>query len=298
MVAVCWVLIQNQNIVGGSLAVLGSIAIIFWIYYSLRKCDPIERDKLLSVGVLVLFSLVFWALFEQAGSSLNILTDRGVNTSIGGWEVPAPMFQSLNAIFIFTLAPFFAYLWIALSKRNIEPSIPVKFAFGLFFVGLGFLLLVAGMSGDSSSNLTSEGVEVALKTSVLWIFVIYLVHTIGELCLSPGGLSSVTKLAPQRIVGIMMGMWFLASAAGNFVAGLVAKATSTEEYRALVEKFDEYKDSENPAEVALYENMPYTTIEKTGFIDAYTTVGWGAIGFAALLLLLSPLLVKMMHGTK
>ena len=208
------------------------------------------------------------------------------------------MFQSLNAIFIFTLAPFFAYLWIALSKRNIEPSIPVKFAFGLFFVGLGFLILVAGMSGDSSSNLTSEGIEVALKTSVLWIFVIYLVHTIGELCLSPVGLSSVTKLAPQRIVGIMMGMWFLASAAGNFVAGLVAKATSTEEYRALVEKFDEYKDSENPAEVALYENMPYTTIEKTGFIDAYTTVGWGAIGFAALLLLLSPLLVKMMHGTK
>ena len=107
-----------------------------------------------------------------------------------------------------------------------------------------------------------------------------------------------TKLAPQRIVGIMMGMWFLASAAGNFVAGLVAKATSTEEYRALVEQFDKYKDSENPAEVALYENMPYTTIEKTGFIDAYTTVGWGAIGFAVFLLILSPLLVKMMHGTK
>ena len=298
MVAVCWILIQYQNVVGGSLAALGSIAIIFWIYYSLRKCDPIERDKLLSVGVLVLFSLVFWALFEQAGSSLNILTDRGVNTAIGGWEVPAPMFQSLNAIFIFTLAPFFAYLWIALSKRNIEPSIPVKFAFGLFFVGLGFLLLVIGMSGDSSSNLTSDGVEVALKTSVFWIFVIYLVHTIGELCLSPVGLSSVTKLAPQRIVGIMMGMWFLASAAGNFVAGLVAKATSTEEYRALVDQFDKYKDSENPAEVALYENMPYTTIEKTGFIDAYTTVGWGAIGFAVLLLILSPLLVKMMHGTK
>ena len=98
-----------------------------------------------------------------------------------------------------------------------------------------------------------------------------------------------------------MGMWFLASAAGNFVAGLVAKATSTEEYRDLVEKFDEYKDSENftiPASVDLYENMPYTTIEKAGFIDAYTTVGWGAIGFAALLLLLSPLLGKMMHGTK
>jgi len=298
MIIVCWVLIQYQNLVGGVLGGAGSIAIIFWLYYSLRKCDPVERDKLLSVGVLVLFSIVFWALFEQAGGSLNILTDRGINTSIGGWEVPAPMFQAVNAIFIFMLAPFFAILWVALSKRNLEPSIPVKFALGLFFVGLGFLLLVVGMSGDSSTNFTSDGIEVAVKTSVIWIFVIYLVHTIGELCLSPVGLSSVTKLAPQRIVGIMMGMWLLASAAGSFASGIIGKATSSQEYRDLVDKFDEYKVSDDPAERALYENMPYTAIEKTGFIDAYTTVGWGAIAFAALLLLLSPLLVKMMHGTK
>ena len=147
------------------------------------------------------------------------------------------------------------------------------------------------MSGDSSTNFTSDGIEVAVKTSVIWIFVIYLVHTIGELCLSPVGLSSVTKLAPQRIVGIMMGMWLLASAAGSFASGIIGKATSSQEYRDLVDKFDEYKVSDDPAEKALYENMPYTAIEKTGFIDAYTTVGWGAIGFAALLLLLSPLLL-------
>ena len=132
MVLVCWVLIQYTSVVGGLLAALGSISIIFWIYYSLKKCDPVERDRLLSVGVLVMFSLIFWALFEQAGSSLNILTDRGVDRNFFGWDVPASMFQSLNAIFIFTLAPFFAYLWLFLGKRNIEPSIPIKFAMGLF----------------------------------------------------------------------------------------------------------------------------------------------------------------------
>ena len=129
------------------------------------------------------------------------------------------------------------------------------------------------------------------KTAVVWIFVIYLVHTIGELCLSPVGLSSVTKLSPQRIVGVMMGMWFLASAAGNFLAGIVATSTSSEEYRNLQKEF---KDLGQEG----YANIPYTEIEKIGFVDAYTAVGWGAIGFSILLMLLSPLLVKMMHGIK
>ena len=116
------------------------------------------------------------------------------------------MFQSLNAGFIFTIAPLFAMLWIALAKRNMEPSTPIKFSIGIILVGLGFLALVYGMR-------SSEG----LQTGVFWIILIYLLHTLGELCLSPVGLSSVTKLSPQRIVGFMMGMWFFASAAGNYV---------------------------------------------------------------------------------
>ena len=217
MVLTTWFLVQNSQLVGQLLGGFGFIFIGAWLIYALFKCDPEERDRLIVVGILILFSLIFWALFEQAGSSLNILTDRGVDRVIFGWEVPASMFQSLNAGFIFTIAPLFALLWIALAKRNMEPSTPIKFSIGIVFVGLGFLALVYGMK-------SSDG----LQTGVMWIILIYLLHTLGELCLSPVGLSSVTKLSPQRIVGFMMGMWFFASAAGNYVAGLIAKATSSE----------------------------------------------------------------------
>ena len=121
MVIASWMLIQNQEIVGNLLGGFGAICIAFWLFYSLSKCSPEERDRMIVVGILILFSLIFWALFEQAGSSLNILTDRGVDRTILGWEVPASMFQSLNAFFIFTLAPLFAFMWLALAKRNIEP---------------------------------------------------------------------------------------------------------------------------------------------------------------------------------
>ena len=218
------------------------------------------------VGILIFFSLVFWALFEQAGSSLNILTDRGVDRTIFGWEVPASMFQSLNAGFIFTIAPLFALLWIELAKRNMEPSTPIKFSIGIIFVGLGFLVLVYGM-------LSSEG----LQTGVMWIVLIYLLHTLGELCLSPVGLSSVTKLSPQRIVGFMMGMWFFASAAGNYVAGLIAKATASESTGSPGDGFD--------------------LVQKQSFIDVYTDVGMLAIGCGIVLALITPLLKRLMKET-
>ena len=181
MVLVTWFLVQNSQLVGQLLGGFGAIFIGAWLLYALFRCAPDERDRLIVVGILILFSLIFWALFEQAGSSLNILTDRGVNRVIFGWEVPASMFQSLNAGFIFTIAPLFAMLWIALAKRNMEPSTPIKFSIGIIFVGLGFLALVYGMR-------SSEG----LQTGVFWIILIYLLHTLGELCLSPVGLSSVT----------------------------------------------------------------------------------------------------------
>ena len=265
MVVVTWFLVQNSQLVGQLLGGFGVVFIGAWLLYALFRCNPEERDRLIVVGILILFSLIFWALFEQAGSSLNILTDRGVDRVIFGWEVPASMFQSLNAGFIFTIAPLFAMLWIALAKRNMEPSTPIKFSIGIILVGLGFLALVYGMK-------SSEG----LQTGVLWIILIYLLHTLGELCLSPVGLSSVTKLSPQRIVGFMMGMWFFASAAGNYVAGLIAKATASE-------------SSGNSSEI-------FDIVQKQSFMDVYTDVGLMAIGCGILLAVITPILKKLMHG--
>ena len=265
MVLVTWFLVQNSQLVGQLLGGFGAIFIGAWLLYALFRCAPDERDRLIVIGILILFSLIFWALFEQAGSSLNILTDRGVNRVIFGWEVPASMFQSLNAGFIFTIAPLFAMLWIALAKRNMEPSTPIKFSIGIIFVGLGFLALVYGMR-------SSEG----LQTGVFWIILIYLLHTLGELCLSPVGLSSVTKLSPQRIVGFMMGMWFFASAAGNYVAGLIARATASDSSGVSNDVFD--------------------LTQKQSFMDVYTDVGLMAIGCGIFLAILNPILKKLMHG--
>ena len=265
MVLVTWFLVQNSQVVGQLLGGFGAIFIGAWLLYALFRCAPDERDRLIVVGILILFSLIFWALFEQAGSSLNILTDRGVNRVIFGWEVPASMFQSLNAGFIFTIAPLFAMIWIALAKRNMEPSTPIKFSIGIILVGLGFLALVYGMR-------SSEG----LQTGVFWIILIYLLHTLGELCLSPVGLSSVTKLSPQRIVGFMMGMWFFASAAGNYVAGLIARATASDSSGVSNDVFD--------------------LTQKQSFMDVYTDVGLMAIGCGIFLAILTPILKKLMHG--
>lgn len=147
-----------------------------------------------------------------------------------------------------------------------EPSTPIKFSIGIVLVGLGFLALVYGMK-------LSEG----LQTGVIWIVLIYFLHTLGELCLSPVGLSSVTKLSPQRIVGFMMGMWFFASAAGNYVAGLIARATASE-------------SSGESSDV-------FNLAQKNSFIDVYTDVGLIAIGCGILLAIITPLLKKLMHGS-
>tara|TARA_Y100000768_G_scaffold343324_1_gene288919 strand:+ start:961 stop:2490 length:1530 start_codon:yes stop_codon:yes gene_type:complete len=277
MVLITWFLVQNSQLVGQLLGGFGAIFIGAWLLYALFKCAPEERDRLIVVGILILFSLIFWALFEQAGSSLNILTDRGVDRVIFGWEVPASMFQSLNAGFIFTIAPLFALLWIALAKRNMEPSTPIKFSIGIVLVGLGFLALVYGMQSSE-----------ALQTGVIWIVLIYFLHTLGELCLSPVGLSSVTKLSPQRIVGFMMGMWFFASAAGNYVAGLIAKGTAGDPVMLIAEKIY--------LQVMFLPEDQFTINQKNGFIDVYTDVGLIAIGCGIFLAVLTPVLKKLMHG--
>ena len=226
------------------------------------KCTPEERDRLIVVGILILFSLIFWALFEQAGSSLNILTDRGVDRTIMGWEVPASMFNLLMHS-LYLLSHHYLHSCGSHYRKELNLN-SIKFAIGIMFVGIGFLVLVFGMKTSSS-----------IQTGVFWIMMIYLLHTIGELCLSPVGLSSVTKLSPKRIVGMMMGMWFFASAAGNFVAGLIARATASEEIGG---------------------GSAFDIVQKTAFMDVYTNVGLIALVFGIVLALASPLMKKGMHG--
>jgi proton-dependent oligopeptide transporter, POT family len=170
-----------------------------------------EWKRVAVIGILFVFSALFWMAFEQAGSSLNLFADRYTDLHMFGFNVPASTLQSLQPLFIIILAPVFGWIWLSLGKR--EPSSPAKFALALILVGLGMLLLV-----PASAMAQSQGI----KVSPFWLVGVYLLHTVGELCLSPVGLSIVTKLAPPRIVGIMMGVWFLSIAAGNKAAGFAA----------------------------------------------------------------------------
>ena len=171
-----------------------------------------EWGRIAAIGVFFLFSCIFWGAFEQAATSLNLFADRLTNNNVFGYNFPSTWYQSLNSMFmIFGLAPGLAYLWIRLGSR--QPSSPVKFALGLVFTGLGFALLV-----PAAKMAQEQGVLV----SPWWLVGVYFLHTVGELCLSPVGLSIVTKLAPPRIMGAMMGVWFLAIAVGNKLAGYTA----------------------------------------------------------------------------
>ncbi|HHF2881936.1 peptide MFS transporter [Vibrio diabolicus] len=170
-----------------------------------------EVNRLKVILVMSLFTIVFWAGFEQAGGLMNIYTQQYTDRMIGGFEVPAAWFQSLNPFFIITLAPVLAVLWVKLGKR--EPTSPVKFAMALFFLAIGFLCMVGAV--------LEQGGDTTVKTSMLWLVGAFFFHTLGELCLSPIGLSLVTKLAPLRLASLMMGAWFGCNAIANYVAGYV-----------------------------------------------------------------------------
>jgi len=174
--------------------------------------DTVERRRIYAFIVLFLACALFWAGFEQAGSSLNLFAERYTDRVIGGWEMPAAFLQSINPIFIIVFAPVYSWLWVALAKRHLDPSAPAKFAIGLVLMGVGFLVMVAA----------AKIVVAGGQPLPYWLILTYLLHTFGELALSPVGLSTVTKLAPQRFVGQMMGMWFLATSLGNLVAGRIA----------------------------------------------------------------------------
>jgi POT family proton-dependent oligopeptide transporter len=195
--------------------VLVGLALGFFGYVFLAGgLDSDEKKRVLVIAVLFVFASIFWSAFEQAPTSLNLFAKDFTERHIGSFEVPATWFQSINSAFIILLAPVFAALWTRLGARGRDISSPAKFAMGLAFAGVGFLLMIP------AANLVVGGGG-AVKVAAWWLFGSYFFQTIGELCLSPVGLSSMTKLSPRRYVGQMMGIWFLASAVGNLIGGLV-----------------------------------------------------------------------------
>lgn len=190
-------------IIGGSLAI------------SVLGTHGEERKRVIALFIVAFFVVFFWMAFEQAGSSMNLFADKNTNLQMGSFTIPSTWFQSVNSFFIITLAPVFAWIWISLSKRNMEPNTLIKMPIGLILLGLGFAVLVIGGSQA----------DTGVKVSPMFLVVAYLLHTMGELCLSPVGLSYVTKVAPVRFASLLMGVWFLASAVANKVAGFIAGFT-------------------------------------------------------------------------
>jgi POT family proton-dependent oligopeptide transporter len=207
-VSVEWV----RNVVG--IILLAMPVVYFGVLFRAGGWTREERDRIIAIIIFYVAASLFWASFEQAGSTLNLFADRHTRNSVLGIAFPSTWWQSVNSIFLVALAPVFAVLWMWLNRRRLEPSTPAKFSFGLVFVGLGFLLLVP-------AALIIQGGGGDGRVGVQWLLGVYFLHTVGELCLSPVGLSTMTKLAPERIVGQMMGIWFLGSATGNFIGGNV-----------------------------------------------------------------------------
>ena len=186
-----------------------------------------EQRKVMVLIVLFAASAIFWSGFEQAGSSLNLFALDHTNRFIFGWEMPAGWLQSANSVFIFIFAPVFAAIWVKLAQMNLNPSTPLKFAFGLLFMALGFLTMV----------FAAKIVTMGGKAGYFWLIMTYFLHTVGELCLSPVGLSAYTKLSPKRYVSQMMGLWFVSVAMGNLIAGLFAGGFSKDNVNQLPDLF-------------------------------------------------------------
>ena len=208
--------------------ILVMAAAYFAYLFLLGGLDATEKKRTFVILILFLAAAVFWSGFEQAGSTLNLFADRYTDRILDtfDFEVPAGWYQSLNALFIIVFAPVFAAFWVWLARRNLDPSIPIKFGLGLVTLGVGFAVMIF------AAKLVAGGGQAAPT----WLIMTYLLHTFGELCLSPVGLSSVTKLAPKRFVGQMMGIWFLGASLGNLIAGLAAgrfRADAVEEMPSL-----------------------------------------------------------------
>jgi len=243
----------------------GVPGILVWSYV---KGSLAEFQMMVAAMVLIVFNVVFWTLFEQAGSSLTLFADRNTDRSVFGlFQISAPQTQNFNPIAIVILAPLMSILWGALAKRNLEPSIPIKFALALVGVGAGFLFLVFGAQFAGPD----------FKVTLWWLAGLYVIHSIAELMISPVGLSMITKLSIARVVGLMMGVWFLSISVAQYFAGIVAQFASVETVGGQVTNLKVSLDT---------------------YLATFTTIAWIAIGAGVLLFLLSWPLQKWMHGVK
>jgi POT family proton-dependent oligopeptide transporter len=188
---------------------LGTSVVFFTGLFVIGKWTPAENRRLIVIVVLFVAALLFWTCFEQAGSTFNLFAERNTEKSIFGIPIAASYFQSVNSIFVIVLAPVFGWFWLMLARKKKEPSSPYKFSVALLLVGVGMAIMIPPARAAVGGHLASP----------LWLITLYFIHSCGELCLSPVGLSSMTKLAPPRIGGMVMGIWFLASAIGNYLAG-------------------------------------------------------------------------------
>lgn len=224
------------------------------------RVGAVARDKTIAMLIIFAFNILFWMFYEQAGNSFTFLADQIVNRTLGGFIFPTAWFQSVPALAVIMLAPVVAWLWVWLAKRNLNPSIPRKFGLGLLFNGLAFLLLMFALT----SLVSDEG-----KIPFWTMFAVYIIQVVGELCLSPIGLSMVTKLAPVRLVGLGMGGWFLSTGIGNNLSGIFAGVVSGE-----------------------------TGMTTTSALSGYTFGFWALVGSGVVMFLIAPLIQRLMHGVK
>ncbi|WP_347302471.1 peptide MFS transporter [Croceibacterium sp. TMG7-5b_MA50] len=259
-VLLMWVLVQAQEVVGTLLLVSGAGLLLYIGWIAVTKLPREDRDRILVIIFLLLLQPVFWGLFEQAGASVSLFTDRHVDRTFLGQVIPTTWFQSVNAAFIIMLGPIFAALWTLLGRRGLEPSTPAKFGLAIVQVGLGFLVLVWG----------TQAAGVDTPTSLWLVVLLYFLHTTGELCLSPVGLSAMNRLAPWHMASLIMGAWFFATAGGNFVAGQISALAGA-------------------------ENAESGEGAKQVFLDVWTTTGWVAVGIGIAVLVVSPLVKRLMH---
>ncbi|NWG70969.1 MAG: peptide MFS transporter [Parvularculaceae bacterium] len=257
--------IASQPLLGKVMFFVYIVAMVGIPVWAIMSLKSVERDRMIVATVLTFFSVVFWTLFEQAGSSMTLFADRNTDRNIGTYLMPAGQVQIFNPLFIVIFAPIFSVMWNWLGKRGLEPSVPLKFAIGLILVGVGFLVLVFGSQFHDSN----------FMVPLFWLALAYFIHSIAELCLSPVGLSMITKLSIPKLVGMMMGVWFLSSAMAQYVGGIVAQFASTETVGGEV----------------LNNEVSLNT-----YLGVFQTIGVWGVGFGVVLLVLWPFLKKGMHG--
>lgn len=265
-VPICALMLNLSDLMSTLLLIISIGIIGYLIVQALRSDDKAEGQRILVVIVLFFFHAVFWALFEQAGGSITIFTEKNIDRTVLGSELPSSIFQSFNSLYIMLLAPLFSFIWIRLNKAGKEPSTPMKFVLGLVQLAMGYAVIVIG----AKYFVDDQGL-----VSIVFLALMYFFHTTGELSLSPVGLSMVTKLSPGKIVGFVMGAWFLSIAVGNKMAGFIGTLTA----------------SDSPAEGASAADT------LTAYTQTYLV--WGVLvvlGAAVLLLVMVPTLRKWMNG--